>query len=251
MNTHKIRILILVAVSIAALIVLFFAGRIPQDPAYHLFVDKRAIGILSNAWNVLSNIPFLLVGLYGFSRYGNLSAYESKKGYLTLCMGVLLVGFGSAWYHYVPSTSSLLWDRLPMTIVFMSLFSLLLDERVLVKSKWSTLLPLLMAGIFSAIYWAWTESMGSGDLRPYILVQFLPLILVPLIIALFKSEYISNKLLILSFGFYAIAKLLENFDLEVFNFTQVVSGHSLKHLVAAAAVLCIVSAIPTQSNAAN
>ena len=166
--------------------------------------------------------------------------------YRVLCAAVILVGFGSAWYHHAPSDATLLWDRLPMTVAFMALLALLLEERVLGRHQPGLLWLLVAAGASSAGYWALTESLGQGDLRPYILVQFLPMILIPLIIGLFPQGHSSNRLLIAALGLYVLAKLLETFDTRILELTTLVSGHSLKHVAAAAAVLCIIRAIPTR-----
>jgi len=58
---------LLVIVSVAALVAVFFVPRIPQDPAYHRFVDARTLLGVPNFWNVLSNVGYLLVGLYGLA----------------------------------------------------------------------------------------------------------------------------------------------------------------------------------------
>ncbi len=123
-RSHKLGLLVLVC--IAALVALGFVGPIPQDPAYHHFADTRTIAGVANFWNVLSNLPFLLAGLYGLWRYPRLAAPQSRPGYLTLCVGILLVAFGSAGYHLAPSNASLVWDRLPMTLAFMALLALLI-----------------------------------------------------------------------------------------------------------------------------
>lgn len=240
---------ILCIISVLAIGAMLFQGPISQDPAYHLFADSREMAGVDNFWNVLSNLPFLAIGLYGLWRFPRLSIPETKAGYLALCVGVLLVSLGSAYYHLAPANPSLIWDRLPMTVAFMALFSLLLDERKVLGAGRHTLWPLLLVGIASAVYWYWTESHGAGDLRPYLLVQFLPLLLIPAILLLFRGSYLSNGFLLISLGLYVIAKVLELFDLQVFDATGLVSGHTLKHLVAGLAVLCIVVAVPASPRA--
>jgi hypothetical protein len=136
-----------------------------------------------------------------------------------------------------------------MTIAFMALFSLLLDERDVLGTTRSTLWPLLTIGLLSAAYWYWTESRGAGDLRPYALVQFLPIILMPAVLLLFRGRYLNTKLLVLSLTFYGIAKALEELDLQVFQVTGVLSGHTIKHLAASLAVLCTICAVPTKLSA--
>ena len=122
---------LLVLVSLAAIVALSLLGRIPQDPAYHRFADARAFAGISNFCNVVSNLPFIAVGVYGLWRTSRLDCTQMIGAYRVLCAAVILVGFGSAWYHHAPSDATLLWDRLPMTVAFMALLALLLEERVL------------------------------------------------------------------------------------------------------------------------
>ena len=235
---------VLVAVCVAAVGGLSFVGRIPQNPSYHSFADSRELWGLSNFWNVASNLPFVLAGLFGLWRYPRLRAPESRAGYMVLCVGVCVVGVGSGYYHLAPSNSSLLWDRLPMTVVFMSLLALLLGERVVSGHRNLVLWLLVGLGVGSVVYWSWTEALGRGDLRPYALVQFLPLILIPLILLLYPARYIRAPYLLYGFALYVLAKVCEQFDRQIYAVT--LSGHTLKHLVAALAVLCIVVAIPVR-----
>lgn len=246
MLSHEQRCGVLTLISVAAVVALLIAGPIPQDPNYHLFADSRHIAGISNFWNVASNLPFLVAGTLGLLRYPKLSHEESANGYLVMCVGVVLVGFGSAYYHYAPTNQTLLWDRLPMTVAFMALLSLLLGERVLRTPRPQLVWVLVLAGAAAAFYWAWTESLGKGDLRPYAIVQFLPVLLMPLMLAMFRQRYLSSRLLLWSFGFYFLAKALEYFDWQIFTATTVMSGHAIKHVAAAAAVLCIIYAIPTR-----
>lgn len=164
--------------------------------------------------------------------------------YLVLSIGITLVSLGSAYYHYAPSNETLLWDRLPMTVAFMALFSIILGERVIVSYKNILLWFLVSCGIAAALYWSWTETNGHGDLRPYIIVQFLPIILIPLIMILFTKKYLSNYLLASAFIWYLIAKILEHYDHQVQNLIGIIGGHPLKHIAAAIAALCIVCAVP-------
>lgn len=243
---HRPHLLIFIA-SVAVMAMLFF-DRIPQDPAYHQFADTRQMAGIANFWNVFSNVPFLLAGGYGLWRWKYIIEHQDHRAYIVLCIGVLLVSVGSAYYHYAPSTATLLWDRLPMTVAFMALFSLLLDERVIPHEQSLTLVPLLIMGIGSAVYWYWTETRGAGDLRPYALVQFLPLVLIPLILWLFDSRYLKGRLLVTALGFYMLAKLCEHFDKQLLDVLGVISGHTLKHFLAGIASLCIIVAIPCRQD---
>jgi hypothetical protein len=236
----------LVLVTLALITAVCFQGPIPQDNNYHYFSDTRAIASIGNFWNVLSNLPFLLIGIYGLLRLPNLTIQRTRSAYMALCIGIALVALGSAYYHIAPSTPSLIWDRLPMTVAFMALFSIILDEREILGVDRQTLWPLLLVGITSAAYWYWTELHGVGDLRPYILVQFLPILLMPVILVFFRAKYLNNKLLIYALFFYAFAKALEQFDRQVFHAIGILSGHTLKHFAASIAVLCIILAVPAK-----
>lgn len=246
MLTTKHRRFLLMVISAIAIVGFFFVGRIPQDPDYHLFADNYELAGVANFWNVLSNLPFLLVGAFALSRASRLRERESRTAFLVLSIGVTLVGLGSAYYHFFPSNESLLWDRLPMTVAFMALFSMLLAERVVDGYNQIWLWALVGVGIAAALYWSWTEAHGKGDLRPYAVVQFLPVILMPLIIALFPRKYLSNSLLLCAFAWYFVAKALEHYDHQVLGLTGEIGGHPVKHVASAIAVLCIVLSVPVR-----
>jgi hypothetical protein len=244
MGSYRGRLLALVAISLVAAIGVLLMGPIPQDPAYHHFVDTRRMEGLPNFWNVVSNLPFVLVGAWGLLRYPRLTHKESTEAYLVMCVGLLLVGVGSSYYHLAPTNSSLLWDRLPMTVAFMAVLSLLLSERLSLAHPRAMLWLLVSAGVASAVYWAWSESVGKGDLRPYVLVQFLPVVLMPLMLAMFPRRYLSTPLLLWAFLFYFAAKVFEHFDPQIFHVTGGMAGHAIKHVAAAASALCLVHAVP-------
>ena len=147
-------------------------------------------------------------------------------------MGVSLTALGSGYYHWAPSNATLLWDRLPMTIAFMSLVSLIVTE--VIDESWGKklLLPLLVIGFSSVFYWHFTEQQGVGDLRPYAIVQFVPLIAIPFILFTYPVSKTLKKGIWLLIVFYILAKFSEALD-EVIYDHFIMSGHSLKHLLAA------------------
>lgn len=248
MATFDLRAGVLMAVVLAGVVALAAAEPIPQNARYHLFADTRTLGEFRNYWNVVSNLPFLVVGLFGLLRMPRLSHDATRIGYGVICLSTALVGLGSAYYHAAPSNGSLLWDRLPMTLVFMGLLSLVLDERVFRQARPAVLGALCAVGIASALYWAWSETQGQGDLRPYALVQFLPVVLVPLILLMYRKHYLNTGWWLGALACYATAKAFEYFDATIWDATDAVGGHALKHLAAAAAVLCIVLAVPARSS---
>ncbi len=236
----KWRVWIVLTVAAVGVIGSLFVPRIPQDPAYHQFVDDRTLLGIPNFWNVVTNIPFVLVSIFGLARLSKVVTLRS--GYLIVCIGIVLVAVGSSYYHYAPSTTSLVWDRLPMTLVFMALFSTIIEDRVSRRAGKALLWPLIVVGAASVGYWYLSESQGSGDLRPYGLVQFLPLLLIPLILILFPSGALRLSFLWWTLVTYALSKVAEHFDLRIFEITGMISGHSIKHLLAALAILFFVLA---------
>lgn len=235
--------LLLGLVAAAAIGGAWLLDPIPQDPAYHAFADRRLLFGVPNFWNVASNLPFLAVGLLGWIWIGRIASPPLATHYRVLCTAIALVAFGSGWYHLAPSNASLVWDRLPMTVAFMALFTALIADRVSWLAGRALLWPMVVAGLASIAWWVRTEAVGAGDLGAYALVQFLPMLLMPLVLLLWRDGSLAARKLWLAFGAYALAKLFEHFDGAVFAATGgLVAGHALKHLAAALAAWWILRA---------
>lgn len=231
----------LLAAVLAMILATILAPRVSQSQDYHRLADVRTLLGVRNALNVLSNIPFALVGLFGMATLARAPGRSSgaKPGYLVFFAGVLLTAFGSAYYHAAPGDGRLVWDRLPMTLAFAGLLSGLLAERVDRRLGRALLAPLVVLGVGSVLYWRWTELRGLGDLRPYALLQFGPIVLLPLILVLYPGRPGSARWLMAAFFLYALAKVCEAADAPIFALGLGLSGHTLKHLVAAAGILCV------------
>lgn len=242
---HRHGVAIFLGLAVLAIAGVFSLSAIAQDPAYHDFADKRSFLGIPNFGDVMGNLAFAVVGIAGLVRAHH--RWPRHKGadfwlWAVFFGGVFLVAFGSGYYHLAPGNATLVWDRLPMTIAFMSLFSIVIRDRM--HERWGLLLfpAFLLIGIGSVWYWDWTESLGRGDLRPYALVQFYPVLAIILMIALFPPRHAGTaKYLFWTLGWYIAAKLLEHFDPQIFALTgHVVSGHTLKHVAAAVGVACMV-----------
>lgn len=231
------------AVTVVAVGVVFLLPPIPQDPAYHAFADRVTLVNIPNFWNVVSNLPFVLVGLLGLRQLAELQRHLPVPAYLLFCMGAILVGAGSAYYHYAPTSDTLVWDRLPMTVAFMGLFSIVVSDRISVSLGRWLLWPLVLAGVASVLYWDWTELQGRGDLRAYGLVQFLPMLLIPLMLVSASGNGLRASWLWVTLMTYALAKLAEHFDAAIYAATSLLSGHSLKHLLGALAIFFVLKAL--------
>jgi hypothetical protein len=232
---------ILGGTAVAAAIGAACLPRIPQDPGYHLFADARAVLGVPGGLNVLSNLAFAVVALAGLVLLYRGGAVIQESGerwaWQAFFVGIGLTSLGSTWYHLAPSTDTLLWDRLPMAIAFLALLAATVAERIGPKVGARPLGPMLLAGIAAVLFWAATERAGAGDLRPYVVVQFFPLLAIPLLLALYRPRYSHGWLYLVALGVYALAKVAELTDAEIFHGTgRLVSGHTLKHLLAAAAV---------------
>lgn len=225
-------LLLIVAGSLAFLLT---RQRFGQDPHYHDFADKRVLLGIPNFFDVMSNLPFMVVGLFGL-RLSVLGRFAGAATTWTVFFfGVALVSVGSAYYHWQPDNASLVWDRLPMTIGFMAMFVALLSESVNEALARLLLVPALLVGIASVIYWHY-----SDDLRLYAWVQLVPLVTIPVVMLLFPSRYSHRPLLGLALACYIAAKLTEAYDREIFEFSdRCFAGHAVKHLLAAAGCLVI------------
>ncbi|HEY7203682.1 MAG TPA: alkaline phytoceramidase [Methylomirabilota bacterium] len=220
---------------------------IPQDPAYHHLADARALLGIPNALNVLSNAAFVLVGILGLRFIlapGGVPghAFEDpgeRWPYVVVFAGLLLTGFGSAYYHWAPGNARLAWDRLPLAITVMGLLDATIADRVGVRPALRLLAPLVALAVISVGYWHVTEQRGAGDLRLYALVQFYPLVAVPLLLWLLPPRYTRGGHLLAAAAIYALAKVPELLDRWFLSVTGVVSGHTLKHLLAALAGYCV------------
>lgn len=223
------------AVAILCFVVLMIVTpAIPQSEAYHDFADQREFFGIPNTLNVISNFPFLVIGLAGLvlcyrGNYFKLSLEGEIWGWTFFFIGVAAVGVGSSYYHLKPNDARLVWDRLPMTIAFTSIIAIFVIERVDEKKGTLSIAPLILAGIVSILYWRFFD-----DLRPYALVQFVPCIAIPLMAILMPPMYTHSVYWLWAAVFYLLAKIEEAADKPIYKWTyHIVSGHTLKHLFAA------------------
>ena len=235
-NVINPRIFLLLMSLILIGLVAIFVIPVSQDPEYHNFEDKRKYYGIMNFWNVVTNIPFIIIGITGFFKIHKrrLSGFLSdlSRAYLAFFTGLVLTGFGSGYYHLNPSNSTLVGDRMAITITFMSFLVLIIGESISIKTASRLLVPLIFLGLSSVIYWNITENLGKGDLRFYALVQFLPIVLIPLILLLYGSCLSGRRWILAIVLVYGVAKVAEIFDEKIFELMGF-SGHSLKHLIAA------------------
>ncbi|MBW2276122.1 MAG: alkaline phytoceramidase [Deltaproteobacteria bacterium] len=224
-----------------------FLPSFAQDPSYHEFADQRTIAGVPHFGDVATSLLLTLVGLHGlwvvFLRRRWTESFvdpRDRRAYGVMFAGIALTGVGSAYYHLDPTTSSLFWDRLPMTLIFAPMFAIAVAERIGPDLGRRVLLPAVVVGVGGVVYWHLTETFGTGDVRIYGLVQFYPMLAVPLMLALFPARYTHAHTFWGLLGAYGIAKVFETFDADVLLLNGFASGHNLKHVFAALGLWALV-----------
>lgn len=239
--------LALAGLTILIIAVCWFLPAIPQPLSYHNFADQRPWLGIPNFGDVASNLAFAIFGVWGMWFLLTMAPNELRERfidprerwvYFAAFFGMLLTAFGSAYYHLSPDNNRLVWDRIPMTIVFMSLVAAMIAERINLSLGFWLWPPLLIVGIASVVQWHLSETRGAGDLRFYGAVQAYA-VLVFLVILFFPTHYTHGRYLAGVVGFYILAKLLETFDRQIFDVGEIMSGHTLKHIAAAFGGYCI------------
>jgi hypothetical protein len=229
--------------TVLCLIAAIFWPAMPQPLSYHEFVDRRAFFGIANFLDVASNIGFVIPGAIGLIVTLNprtvFASDIERVPYLVFFVGMLLTAIGSSYYHLAPDNERLFWDRLPMTIAFMSLIAAQLCERISVRAGIALLLPMLGVGAASVFYWRASERAGEGNVIPYGILQGYSVVILLLIAMLLPSRYTRERDIYWVFGWYVVAKILEAIDQHLFALGNLVSGHTLKHLAAGAAGLVV------------
>ena len=201
----------------------------PQD--YHDFADQRVLLGVPHALNVLSNLPFLVVGVLGLRAFhrgmlSNTISRAARAPWFVMFVGVALTAFGSAYYHLDPTDATLVWDRLPMALGFAGLVAGTLADRVPRLAR-PVLAALVATGVGAVVYWA-----GSGNLKPYLVMQLGFVAVALLVTAMVRSPYTRSGWLYGAVALYAAAMVSERFDRMIDAWLgSIVSGHTLKHLL--------------------
>ena len=216
----------------AAVLGMLVHGPIPQLANYHRFADTRSFFGIANAADVLSNAAFALVALWGYRVVNRHPPSSARPAYYVFVLSLALTALGSAYYHLAPDNARLVYDRIPIALACAGLLAGVHAETHAATPR--ALLPGLAAlAIASVFWWSFTEARGMGDLRPYLLIQLSPLALIPLWQWLAGSPREERIGYAAAIALYALAKVTELADGAIFDALGFVSGHTLKHLLAA------------------
>jgi len=225
---------------IILLILAIFLPSIQQDQNYHNFADQRALFGVNNAFDTLSNLAFIIVGILGLFNFYNNKFIKISNSFSVILnlffISIILTGLGSGYYHLSPNDFTLVFDRLALTLVFTFILAMLANVRISERSGFHTLAELIILAPLTVLIWNY-----NGNLTPYAVLQFGGIIIIVLTLLLTKAQKQSPCFasLIILYGF---AKLAEFYDVEIFKLSQnLISGHTLKHLIGAIAVLIFIS----------
>ena len=225
---------------IILLLLAIFLPSIQQNQNYHNFADKRVLFGVNNAFDTLSNLAFIIVGILGLFNFYNNKFIKISNSFSVILnlffISIILTGLGSGYYHLSPNDFTLVFDRLALTLVFTFILAMLANVRISERSGFHTLAELIILAPLTVLIWNY-----NGNLTPYAVLQFGGIIIIVLTLLLTKAQKQSPCFasLIILYGF---AKVTEFYDVEIFKLSQnLISGHTLKHLIGAIAVLIFIS----------
>lgn len=239
------------AAVLALLLLALWGPTVLQGAHHHDFADARGWGHLPCAMDVLSNAPFALWGVVGLVALAALQAASTIRGEREVAQrglaavflgGLVLTAGASSWYHLRPDDAGLLVDRLGMVVAFAGLLGLAAADRVSARAGWLLGAAVMVLGPVSVAVWA-----TSGNVAPWLVLQLGGM---ALLLGLAWLPPMAGAWAI-RWGWviavYGLAKLLELGDHAIFGWTsQLVSGHTLKHLVASLAAWPVIVALHNQ-----
>ena len=244
---HHLPLFATVLLAAAALVY----GPIAQPAGYHDFADQDVVFGVPHFADVSSNLGFALVGVWGWMELAPARRHPNVRsgwaGYRLFLVGLLLTALGSSWYHLAPDNAGLVWDRLPIAL---ACGGLLAGVRGDVRHEDSRELAawLALAAMLSVGWWHFTELSGQGDLRPYLLLQGLPILLIPLWQWIYRMPAADRLAFGGALAIYVLAKFAELNDREIAAALGAITGHTLKHLLAAGAAALIVARLARRVN---
>ncbi len=207
----------------------------------HPFVDARVLWGIPNALDVLSNLAFIPMGLWGLWSLHRAPDVQraTRQSATVFFVGLLLTYLSSSAYHWAPSAWGLALDRAGMAVAFAGVLGLAAAERVSLRVA-----PWVWGGVAAAGLLAILLNYTAGVMAPWAVVQFGGMA----VVLWAATQPAQTGALGIRWGvlivIYIVAKLFELGDDTVFHATgELMSGHSLKHIVASLAALPVINAL--------
>ena len=228
MNPKRLYLISLLLFFLVALLY----GPISQPQSYHSFADGREFISIPNTLDVVSNLAIIYPGIIGLSfvherRKKAILSEDEMSIQITLFSGMLLTFAGSIWFHLDPNDSTLLWDRLGMSVVIGSCISLMIHDMWDKNLAGKIHIPILVMSIVSVLWWPVFD-----DLRIYFIVKHQPFVIFPLLIFFGHKTYDLISGYYWALSLFILATFFEFTDQLIFDLTRFISGHTLKHIAA-------------------
>jgi hypothetical protein len=234
------------AVLVAAVVVALVAPAITRGPTFHLYADRRTWLGIPNAGDVLSNLPFVVVGIVGLLR---------TRGAAALFLSSTAVGIGSGAYHIAPCDLALVFDWAPIVLTLAFLAALVVGDRIDPRAGGIATLVFPAIALTSVAVWyigggtGTTANGTAGDMRWYVVTQA-TLVLVVALVALAPATptapaTLARGWILLGVAGFLAARGLAAADRALLDAIGV-SGHSGKHLLLGLAAACLIPSVHVQ-----
>jgi thiamine transporter ThiT len=207
----------------------------------HPFIDARVLWGIPNALDVLSNLAFIPMGLWGLWSLHRAPDVQraTRQSASVFFIGLLLTCLSSSAYHWAPSVWGLALDRAGMAVAFAGVLGLAVAERVSLRAA-----PWVWGSVGVAGLLAILLNYTTGAIAPWAIVQFGGMAVVLWAAVQPKQAGALGVRWSVLIAIYVVAKLFELGDESVFKATgDLMSGHSLKHIVASLAALPVINAL--------
>jgi hypothetical protein len=236
----RVELALLLALAVACLVACF-GPAVAQHAHYHAFADQRAWWHVPFTMDVLSNVPFAVGGIWGLialQRVQPAAPMNAQRCLAALFFGgLILTSICSGLYHWQPDNAGLVVDRLGMVVAFAGLLGLAAAERVSARAGWVVAGTVLLLGPLTVGVWA-----NTGNLLPWAVLQGGGMLLIVAFALCKPASGAWGIRLSVVIAVYTLAKVLELGDHMVFEWTHgLISGHSLKHAVAALAAWPVIA----------
>lgn len=229
-------------------------GPIAQPERYHAFADQSRWSGIPHVADVLSNLGFAVVAMWGALRLWPQRNHPALRsgwdGYRLFLIALLLTSLGSTYYHLAPDDWRLVWDRLPIALACAGLLAAVRAQFVPRVNGTVDLIVLAAFAVASVVWWYVGQQRGAGDLRPYLMLQIAPLVLIPLWQTIYGANRADRLCFSVALALYVLAKIAEIHDHEIHALLGGITGHTIKHLLASAAAWVLVARLVSATSRA-